>query len=582
MVVRRNAGEVGRSQQQAGMPERVLIVAHAHPEFSLGGGEIVAYQLFDSLRSGGDVDAFFLAGADPSSTAAEEPGLRRVDGRRDEMLLSGSDVDPFLFVQRAPQAAADFTALLKRLKPDIVHFHHYWNLGADLFTITRNLLPNARLIVTLHEYHAICAHWGQMVKPRSLALCGRASSEECARCFPDRTPAAFARRERLIKAHFSRVDAFIAPSRFLAERYIAWGLPEERVRVIENALPPVAASPRAASDTAGRSVFGFFGQINPFKGLLQLLSAFEQLQSHPELHLRLHGAYLELNDPQFIAEFQLLLQRNADRVTFSGAYRREDLSRLMAEVDWVVVPSLWWENAPLVIEEAIAHRRPVICSNIGGMAEKVRPGLDGLHFPVGDVAALARTLLYAGRTPGLGEQFQRTMRAQPSFKAFVGGHLSLYNERPAAAPRRQSPLRADRSSTIQPRVVATAESTLSTAQVIGLDAGVYAISVALAAPPSIDKSGARIHLSPLAANGTTVTLVHDGTAADAWFGPEGGKAVLVAVENGVRLVVMVYRNAQTAPIAATVTVQRIAETPPRPDPWLDTGTGVLGNASGRR
>ena len=54
----------------------------------------------------------------------------------------------------------------------------------------------------------------------------------------------------------------------------------------------------------------------------------------------------------------------------------------MAEVDWVVVPSIWWENAPLVIQEAFRHRRPVICGDIGGMAEMVRDGVDGLHAPV--------------------------------------------------------------------------------------------------------------------------------------------------------------------------------------------------------
>ena len=58
----------------------------------------------------------------------------------------------------------------------------------------------------------------------------------------------------------------------------------------------------------------------------------------------------------------------------------------MAEIDWVVVPSIWWENSPLVIQEAFLHGRPVICSDIGGMAEKVRHGVDGLHFRVGDDA----------------------------------------------------------------------------------------------------------------------------------------------------------------------------------------------------
>ena len=69
-------------------------------------------------------------------------------------------------------------------------------------------------------------------------------------------------------------------------------------------------------------------------------------------------------------------------------------------IDAVLVPSIWWENSPVVIQEARRNRRPVICSDIGGMAEKVRDGIDGLHFPVGDAAALADLLagLAADRT----------------------------------------------------------------------------------------------------------------------------------------------------------------------------------------
>jgi glycosyltransferase involved in cell wall biosynthesis len=56
------------------------------------------------------------------------------------------------------------------------------------------------------------------------------------------------------------------------------------------------------------------------------------------------------------------------------------------------VPSIWWENAPLVIAEAFRHGRPVICSNIGGMAEAVRDGVDGLWFRAGDPAHLAERM----------------------------------------------------------------------------------------------------------------------------------------------------------------------------------------------
>jgi len=98
----------------------------------------------------------------------------------------------------------------------------------------------------------------------------------------------------------------------------------------------------------------------------------------------------------------------------------------MAGVDWVVVPSIWWENSPLVIQEAFAHRRPVICSNIGGMAEKVRDDVDGLHFKVDDAHSLADTLLRAAHTEGLWERLRESIRPVFPINQAVAAHVALY------------------------------------------------------------------------------------------------------------------------------------------------------------
>jgi glycosyltransferase involved in cell wall biosynthesis len=99
----------------------------------------------------------------------------------------------------------------------------------------------------------------------------------------------------------------------------------------------------------------------------------------------------------------------------------------MSNVDWVLVPSIWWENSPLVIQEAFHFRRPVICSDIGGMAEKVTHGVDGLHFRAGDAADLARTLEYAVTTPGLWKQLHAAIRPVYGMEAHVRALESLYS-----------------------------------------------------------------------------------------------------------------------------------------------------------
>lgn len=100
----------------------------------------------------------------------------------------------------------------------------------------------------------------------------------------------------------------------------------------------------------------------------------------------------------------------------------------MAAIDWVAVPSVWWENSPLVIEEALAHRRPVICSNIGGMAEKVRAGKDGFHFAVGNPFDLASLLVRLAADDTVWEQLRSTMRVPASVDVTVSQHLRLYRD----------------------------------------------------------------------------------------------------------------------------------------------------------
>jgi len=102
----------------------------------------------------------------------------------------------------------------------------------------------------------------------------------------------------------------------------------------------------------------------------------------------------------------------------------------------VVVPSIWFENAPLVVLEAFRHGRPVICSDAGGMAELVRDGVDGLHAPIGDAEGWAAVLRRAAEEPGLWERLAAAIAPPADLDAMVAAHLDLYRRllRRAAPP----------------------------------------------------------------------------------------------------------------------------------------------------
>ena len=147
-----------------------------------------------------------------------------------------------------------------------------------------------------------------------------------------------------------------------------------------------------------------------------------------DVHLWLHGANLELQSEEFRDEFSELLDAAAGNVTLVGQYERRELAQLMASVDWVIVPSIWWENSPLVIQEAFLCRRPVICSDIGGMAEKVGHGLNGLHFRTGDPEALAQAIRQAVGEPDLWRRLRAGISDVYSMEEHVSALTQLYRE----------------------------------------------------------------------------------------------------------------------------------------------------------
>jgi glycosyltransferase involved in cell wall biosynthesis len=368
--------------------ESVLLIAHGHPRISKGGAETVAYSLFEEYRRRG-LDVTFLARTD--APAHGETAFSTLGNDR-ELLFHSAMHDYFLFRALEPRHVwKDFRDVLLRLKPSVVHFHHYLHLGLELIHEVRRTLPDAKIALTLHEYLLLCNNHGQMVKPKTQQLCYRAAPDDCARCFPERSAGDFFMRERYIKTMLSDVDCFIAPSQFLADRYLEWGLASERVHTVEYGhVDRAPLPPRDLVAGEGRGRFAYFGQLNPFKGVLVLLEAFRRLspEARSRIHLDIHGAGLASQTEEFRMAFERALADAKDCVDFHGPYEAHELPRLMATIDWVIVPSTWWENSPVVIDEARSLGRPVLCSNIGGMAERVEDGRDGYHFTVGDASAL--------------------------------------------------------------------------------------------------------------------------------------------------------------------------------------------------
>jgi glycosyltransferase involved in cell wall biosynthesis len=415
---------------------RVLVLSHMHPAVSRGGAEIAAYQMHKALGARPGVHSTFLAAS--GGKVQERLGARFVQPfGADEWVYAGAGFDHWIHANPDPEFPPEFTALLRDLAPDVVHLHHYTNFGVEALLHIRRALPQAAIVVTLHEYLALCNHFGQMVKRPSLGLCETSSPRDCARCFPERSEQDFFLREMYLKRFLNLADHFISPSRFLAQRYIGWGIDPRRVLVIENGMPehdlPPASPPRP--DPEDGLVLGFFGQISRLKGIDVLLDAAALLEKQEVTGLRIdiHGDYTG-QPPAFRALFEARLEKLPGNVRYCGPYENRRVHQLMRSVQAVMVPSIWWENSPLVIQEALLNRRPVITSDIGGMAEKVRDGLDGFHFQSGSHWSLASLLRGLVGQPARLAALQSSLAVPPSVQDTAAATLKLYRRLLAARP----------------------------------------------------------------------------------------------------------------------------------------------------
>ena len=367
-----------RNPQTTARPT-VLFVCHNHPAVRPGGAEAYALELHRHLRASGEAESYFLAKGGPPLSTSGRPHLGTcvapVNGRPNEYFFYTEDWNEaydwtFGTIRHDKDLyTKHFRSFLKAIKPDVVHLQHTMFFGYDLLREIRNTLPDAPIIYTLHEFMPICHRQGQMLRVPDDEPCTEESPRRCHECYPEISPQTFFLRKRFIQSHFALVDRFIAPSAQLRERYIEWGLPPAKIVVEEYGRTPPPGTAEV-EEREYRDRFGFFGQLTPYKGVQVLLEAMARLVSPsdqsddpliaalqlavgppaevspgPRPHASIHGANLDLQPGTFQNAVKELLEATRENVTFIGKYEHAKLAAYMADIDWVVVPSIWWENS---------------------------------------------------------------------------------------------------------------------------------------------------------------------------------------------------------------------------------------------
>jgi glycosyltransferase involved in cell wall biosynthesis len=396
---------------------RIAYVVHKFPPESLGGTEIHTWSLAQAVgRAGHEVHIFCPqpAGAVGDVRSVQDSLLLWRPPASGDAQREGPARQFWHTFRNGPIERA-FERFLREVQPDLVHFQHVQGVSARLIGLAGSagsMQPRPRLL-TLHDYWYFCAN-SQLVRPDRRVCVDPRLGWDCVDCATARADLGWLRvlrplvalpllwRNRYLRRMLRQIDFFIAPSEFLKAIYVGRGLPEERVRVVENGIDLERLRSHSLQLPAppARPHFGFVGALAWQKGVHVLIEAFNRLGTE--------GALTIYGDPSLFPDYvaQLRAATRHPHMRFGGPLPHTEVGAALEQLDYLVVPSLWYENSPLVVQEAYAYGVPVVASQLGALPEKVLDGRTGRLFEPGDSADLARVLseLVADHKTGGGQR----------------------------------------------------------------------------------------------------------------------------------------------------------------------------------
>lgn len=382
---------------------RILHVVHQYVPDHVAGTELYTQLVARRQAAAGHEVAIFTP-LNRAGTFAPEPVVE--DGVRVYRAPAGARGATTVFAStyRHPALAAAFGAVLERERPDIVHVQHLIGVpAAAAAQLRERAIP---YVISLHDYWYGCAN-GQLLTNDTEEVCAGPDSRfhNCGRCAVARAglegvagllgPLAapvLRRRDVLLRPIFEGAARVMAPNEFVRHIYAEMGFPTGRVVINPLGLdaPTDLAAQIAARKAArldGELRIGYVGSLSRQKGVHVLVAAVNDLPRE-NVTLDVYG------DPRVFPEYaaELRAEVRHSGIRFHGAIGRERIWEALADMDVLVMPSLWYEGSPATIREAFAAGLPVVASDLGAPGSMVMHGVDGLLFPVGDAGALRETL----------------------------------------------------------------------------------------------------------------------------------------------------------------------------------------------
>lgn len=303
------------------------------------------------------------------------------------------------------EAKSHFAKLLSDFQPDLIHIHGIARqISPSILSVAH--VAGIPVVQTIHDYHHICASGDLMrggceicVPPAcsptnplpALVHACRQDSRAVSLLLAAETSSA-----QLLRSYDRAIVRYISPSKFLADMHLNAGWTNKPIDVVANGSD-AGGVPREAG-AAGQG-FVFAGRLSREKGVGVLLEAAERAK----LELTVIGDGPEAAQAKRVA---------SPRVSFPGHLSTGRVQSALRSSRAAVVPSVWLENLPMSVIEPMLLGVPVIASNMGGIPEMVRNGIDGFLVQPGDVDALARAMRELEMKPELSVEMGQNARSR--------------------------------------------------------------------------------------------------------------------------------------------------------------------------
>jgi glycosyltransferase involved in cell wall biosynthesis len=355
-------------------------ILHIHKFFDQkGGAEQYLHRLIERQADAGH-DVHVLATR--SSRDLPSPDAKYFIHQYDFSRSEGPATDAkkaiaYLWNQEARRATE---RVLREVKPDVVHLHNiYHHLSSSILAPIR--ASGIPCVQTLHDLKLACPNYKMFTEGSACERCkgGKYWNPILHHCLSSSTAgnllaAVEMTLTKATRAYERTVKKFICPSEFYAVKMREWGEPAAKMVSLPN---PAEITAQAAPGGGGFILFA--GRLSVEKGLETLIRASAQV---PSLPLKIAGT-----GPEEERVHQLADLLDAKHVSFLGFVPPDELARIRERAEAVVAPSVWYENSPLTVLEAMGQGIPVIGSEIGGIPELVRDGQEGLLAAPGKVTA---------------------------------------------------------------------------------------------------------------------------------------------------------------------------------------------------